>query len=268
MTMSVIVPVYNCRTAFRACLNSLVVADGDRDASGRFPEHSRRPGIHFPSPGARARVRNFGASKEIGNIVWLIDAVVRTPSSIMQQVTDLFQREPGLAAVIGSDDNRPVARNVLSQYRNPLHHHVHQTGREEASTFWGACGAIERTVFEAVGGFDETYRTPSIEDIEIGYRLKGAGYRIRLVKTLQVTHWKRWILSSIMLTDAFRRALPWTELILSHRSVLNDLNLQLSGRISALLAGTMVVGVGVVWWWSWAIVIVGLAMAGLLALNH
>jgi hypothetical protein len=30
----------------------------------------------------------------------------------------------------------------------------------------------------------------------------------------------------------------------------------------------MVVGLGVAWWWRWAIVVVGLAMAGLLALNH
>jgi hypothetical protein len=65
-------------------------------------------------PGARARVRNFGASKEIGNIVWLIDAVVRTPSSIMQQVTDLFQREPGLAAVIGA------LRYLLKSRRMPV----------------------------------------------------------------------------------------------------------------------------------------------------
>ena len=127
---------------------------------------------------------------------------------------------------------------------------------------------MRRTVFEMVGGFGETYRTSSIEDIEIGYRLKGAGYRIKLVKSLQVTHWKRWTLSSIVLTDVFCRALPWTALMLSHHRTLNDLNLQMSGRISTLLAGTMVVGVGVALRWRWAIVIVGLAMMGLLALNH
>lgn len=28
-----------------------------------------------------------------------------------------------------------------------LHHYVHQTACEQASTFWGACGAIRREVF-------------------------------------------------------------------------------------------------------------------------
>ena len=43
-----------------------------------------------------------------------------------------------------------------------------------------------------MGGFDEGYHEPTIEDIDLGYRLKKAGYRIQLVKELQVKHLKRW----------------------------------------------------------------------------
>jgi hypothetical protein len=49
--------------------------------------------------------------------------------------------------LIGSYDDAPGANNFLSQYKNLFHHYTHQTGSEEASTFWGACGAIRRDVF-------------------------------------------------------------------------------------------------------------------------
>jgi hypothetical protein len=39
-----------------------------------------------------------------------------------------------------------------------MHHCVHQSGREKASTFWAGCGAIRREVFMPAGGFDEGYR--------------------------------------------------------------------------------------------------------------
>ena len=100
----------------------------------------------------------------------------------------------------------------------------------EASTFWGACGAICRDVFLSLGGFDESYRQPSIEDIELGYRLKQAGYRIKLCKTLQVKHLKHWGVVSLLKADFFYRALAWTQLILRNGKLINDLNLQLSSR--------------------------------------
>lgn len=122
----------------------------------------------------------------------------------------LFSRELDLAALIGSYDDAPGATNFLSQYRNLLHHYVHQTGNEEASTFWGACGAVRREVFLAMGGFDESYRQASIEDIELGYRLKRAGLKILLCKALQVKHLKRWEAGSLLKADFCYRALPWT----------------------------------------------------------
>jgi hypothetical protein len=118
-----------------------------------------------------------------------------------------------------------------------LHHHVHQQGREEAFTFWGACGAIRRDVFLGVGGFDERrYRRPCIEDIELGYRIKATGHRIFLCKDLQVKHWKQWGVVSLFCTDFFHRALPWTELILRSRRLDNDLNISRAARVKVILA--------------------------------
>jgi hypothetical protein len=113
---------------------------------------------------------------------------------------------------------------------------VHQNGRSDASTFWAGCGAIRRSIFEQIGGFDERrFPVPSIEDIELGYRLRRAGYRILLDKSIQGKHLKRWSFVSVVKTDVSRRALPWTRLILETGNVPADLNLKWAQRTSFVL---------------------------------
>ena len=120
------------------------------------------------------------------------------PPWLIGRVAAYLQSDPGLAAVIGSYDDAPADPRFLSQYRNLLHHYVHQTGHEDASTFWCGCGAIRRAVFLDTGGFNGGFGDPSIEDIEFGYRLRRAGRRIRLAKDVQVTHLKRWTAPSLL----------------------------------------------------------------------
>lgn len=246
LTISVIVPVYNGGTAFCRCLMSLktvfpppieliVIGDGDTDGSSRFAEEHGAVVLRFPTPGGPARARNLGASRAVGDILFFVDADVTVQQDVIQQVREAFARDPTVSAVIGSYDDEPGERNFFSQYRNLLHHFVHQNGCEEASTFWGACGAIRRDVFLDAGGFDERYIKPSIEDIELGSRLKQSGYSIRLVKSLQVKHLKRWTVGSMVRADFFQRALPWTELIYRDQNMENDLNVSVSGRVSVLL---------------------------------
>ena len=66
-----------------------------------------------------------------------------------------------------------------------------------------------------MGGHDERYRRPCIEDIELGYRLRDAGHEIRLCRDLQVKHLKRWRLGDMLTTDLLKRAVPWTRLMLA-----------------------------------------------------
>ena len=245
MTVAVIVPVYNGGEKFHASLDSvrsavpppdelIVVGDGDTDGSSQYAEATGIPVYRFTTPGGPGRARNLGASKAQSDILFFVDADVTVPENVIRQVKEIFAQQSETAAIIGSYDDQPGEPNFLSQYRNLLHHYVHQNGREEASTFWAACGAIRRDVFLGMGGFDETYNKPSIEDIELGYRLKKAGHAIRLCKSLQVKHWKRWTVVSMLQTDFFQRALPWTQLIHRSRGLVNDLNIDISGRASVI----------------------------------
>jgi cellulose synthase/poly-beta-1,6-N-acetylglucosamine synthase-like glycosyltransferase len=245
MKVSLVIPVLRGGAAWQICLahvaalnpqphEVIVVADGDpADAAAvTFPVTL----LVAPAPRGPAWARNWGAQVATGDVLFFVDADVALPVEAVAQVTAAFAAESTVAALIGSYDDAPAAPNFCSQYKNLLHHYVHQTGAPDAFTFWGACGAVRRTLFWAVGGFDVGYARPSIEDIELGYRLRAAGYTIRLVKTLQVKHLKQWTPVSLIRTDIWQRAVPWAQLILHTRAMPNDLNLGHSQRFSVGLS--------------------------------
>ena len=247
-TISVIIPVYNASAFLRSCLDAvvtsgylsyecIVVNDGSTDDCEKIAREFPVQLLNFPKgPFGPAYARNRGAEVARGTILFFVDADVVLDCGALRLVAKLFQLQPDLAAVFGSYDARPKARGVISQYRNLLHHFVHQNGNPEASTFWAGCGAIRRSVFEKINGFDEKQFTrPSIEDIELGYRLREAGYRIFLDKQLQGTHLKGWKLSTLIRTDIMCRAIPWSRLILETKNLPDDLNLKLGQRVSFFL---------------------------------
>ena len=245
--ISVVIPTLDGGDKLRQCLEALaatdpapheviVVNDGGSDDLTYARDVLGAHIVELESTGGPARARNRGAAKASGDILLFLDADVVVPPDAIGAVAQTFARDPTLSAIMGSYDDDPAEPNFLSQYRNLLHHYVHQQAKPDASTFWGACGGIQRSDFESAGGFDETrYRLPSIEDIDLGVRLTRTGKRIRLVKTLQVQHLKRWTARSILRTDFFQRAVPWSELILRDGQFINDLNISVTNRMSVAL---------------------------------
>jgi glycosyltransferase involved in cell wall biosynthesis len=150
-------------------------------------------------------------------------------------VSDAIADE-NVVAVFGSYDDAPAETNFASQFKNLFHHYTHQRSTRRASTFWAGCGAIRRDAFDAVGGFDaRRYARPSVEDIELGYRLRRAGFCIALDHELQAKHLKRWTLASLVPADVRDRAVPWSRLILEGEGMIDELNLRVAGRVSAAL---------------------------------
>jgi len=247
IAVSIIVPVYNSPRELHECLLALkassppwaeiiVVDDASTDET---PSVAARMGVRvlrLPRNSGPAAARNYGARHARGGILFFVDADVVVAPGAVSRVVRVLEEHPDVAAVFGSYDAFPRAGDVVSQYRNLLHHFVHQSGQRWASTFWAGCGAIRRSVFEEVGGFDEKrFPRSSVEDIELGYRLRQAGHRILLDKALQGTHLKRWTLWSVIRTDITARALPWSRLILESRNAPDDLNLRWGQRLSGAL---------------------------------
>jgi glycosyltransferase involved in cell wall biosynthesis len=218
------------------------VDDASTDGSADIAESLGARVISLPGgPWGPARARNHGAAAAQGEMLLFLDADVVVHTDTLAHVEREMAANPEVAALFGSYDASPVAMGFVSRYKNLLHHYVHQHGRREASTFWAGCGAVRQKVFRALGGFDERYRRPSVEDIEMGLRLRRAGYRIRLCPDIQVTHLKAWTLGGLLQTDIRDRAIPWTRLIVSYSHLPDDLNLDKRSRGSALAAWGVVV---------------------------
>jgi len=254
--ISIIIPAYNAREHLDRCLDALlassytscdiiVVDDGSTDDTG---EMARAKGVTViertrqAGPGA---ARNEGALQAKGEILLFIDADVLVTEGTVALVAKRFAENPDADALFGSYDDNPSEENFLSQYKNLSHHYVHQQSSEEAVTFWAGCGAVRKEAFDRAAGFDqERYARPSIEDIELGYRMKKMGCKILLDKALQVKHLKRWTLESLLRADILHRAVPWSMLMLETDQIVDDLNLQWRSKVSACLAGLLFVMLG------------------------
>jgi len=248
--ISVIIPVCNGGTAFVHCLRALlngdnqpeeiiVVANGCRDRSAEAARLAGATVIELPQPVGPAAARNAAARRARGDILFFVDADVAVHPDALGRIRARFSNHLEMVACFGSYDDAPPEKNFFSQYKNLFHHFMHQQARPRATTFWAGCGAIRRPVFEEMAGFNEIYRQPAVEDIELGYRLIAGGHQAYLDKGLLATHLKHWSLVSLLQSDIFNRALPWSRLILQTRVSVNDLNLRPRYRLSVLLAGLL-----------------------------
>lgn len=241
-----VVPAFNAAAYLTRCLDALqqsgvpfeliVVDDASTDAAAI--EVMQRAGagyLRLEQNGGPAIARNAGVRRATGEIVVFIDSDVVVTPSTLAALRAVFVDEPGVDVCFGSYDDSPDADGVVSRYRNLLHHHVHQTGPRDATTFWAGCGALRRQVFLDIGGYDERFRRPSIEDIELGMRLRAAGHTIRLAPWIQVKHLKRWRFTEMVRVDVNCRAIPWTHLLIERPGTGGDLNLARAQKLCVVL---------------------------------
>ena len=227
--LTVITPVLNGMSVLPRCFEALqasdlprsewellLVDDGSSDGTGAWASQRAARVITVEGgPLGPGFARNLGAAEASGETLVFVDADVCVAPDALRRFRDLFAGDDTLGAVFGAYDEQPSSPEFLSQYRNLYHRFVHLQGAGEAETFWAGCGAVRRTLFADLGGFDTVaYPRPQIEDIELGYRIRDAGYRIVLDPLIQGTHLKRWRLWGMVKTDLLDRGVPWMRLLL------------------------------------------------------
>src|SRR6476469_98541 len=195
--LSIIVPVHNGAGTLRACLEALlrapgppreliVVDDESHDDSAAIAVSMGVRTIRLPFNGGCGAARNSGEKETTGPILVFVDSDVVIQPDTLQRISKFMSDNPEYVAVFGSYDAVPSNPSFVSQYRNLLHHFTHQHGRAEAQTFWTGLGAVRRSAFQSVGGFQSGCR--AIADIALGLDLSDAGFRIRLDRDLLCKH--------------------------------------------------------------------------------
>lgn len=259
---SVIVPVHNGRRDLEACLRALqnmdepacevlVIDDASdepleevvRAAGFRYQRLARRSGPSF--------ARNRGAEQARGEYLVFIDADVCVHSDTLSAFRRAFAREPSPDAVIGTYDEAPADPGFVSQYKNLLHHNVHMNSAGPIGTFWSGCGAMRRSLFLEVGGFDEQrYTRPAIEDLELGTFLSRSGHTIVLDPEVRCKHLKHWSLYSLIRTDVICRGIPWVRLALCSGGFDDTLNTRWTHRLTLVLVYLFALCLALCWLWT------------------
>lgn len=246
--ISVIMPTIFWSGTFERCARRLLslldgaapnaevvfVFDGEAPPAPDWLDH---PAVRIVTTGTRsgpAIARNLAAESARGELLFFVDADVEIAADAIERVQAAFAADPELIGLFGTYDDEPAAEGTASAFRNLLHHHTHVSHPGRAGTFWSGCGAMRKTAFLDIGGFDETYAYPSVEDIELGMRVVANGGKILLAPDVRCKHLKRWTLASMVFTDIVHRAAPWTHLIMNSHELPVSLNLDWRGRFSGI----------------------------------
>jgi glycosyltransferase involved in cell wall biosynthesis len=245
--ITVIVPAYNAERVLPLCLGAIrqselqpdqliVVDDGSTDRTAEIAEGFHATLLRTTRQSGPAVARNLGAEAADGDLLVFFDSDVTIHPDTLSKISAAFQQDPELGSLIGSYDQEPGHEGFLSKYRNLMHSYFHQSGKRSANTFWGACGAVRKEIFFQAGGFDVSFARPSIEDIELGYRMRRAGVKMMLDPDIHVKHLKHWTLGNMLRTDVRDRAIPWTQLMIREGKMPDDLNTSMVQRASVALS--------------------------------
>jgi GT2 family glycosyltransferase len=279
LPLSIVVPVYNGTRTLDRCLGAIaaqlgpgdeviVVDDGSTDDVSAVANRFGVTMVRLDRRSGAAAARNRGADRATRPLLSFVDAdVVLHPDAIARGRAHFADRS--VDAVIGSYDDTPDARTLVSQFKNLAHHYFHQRAAGRVGSFWGACGFIKHAVFDGVGGFDEMrFARPSIEDVELGWRVADRGGRILLDPFILATHLKRWTFRSLIKTDVLYRAVPWVRWSLARRRFSGELNASPAQQL-ALVIAVLLIGTGIAGVFFQTARISSAVLAGLaLAINH
>lgn len=248
--LSVIVPLYKDSTIFRESLESIVQSDYpffevlvvddsidgiDADSLPPVVKVIRTDGGVGPASG-----RNIGARESVNDILVFIDSDVVIKRNTLSRLVETMERE-GPAGVVAIQS--PVIRysNFASVYKNVFLYYSFKRIAGQAPSFYTCCAMIRKRVFLCVGGFDERYRRPAIEDTDMGHKLAAAGAKIVVGAEIEVEHVKRYSLSGLVVLD-FKRAAGLVRLFL-RRSCLRLGSSSTSVPMGFIASGSLSIGI-------------------------
>jgi glycosyltransferase involved in cell wall biosynthesis len=192
LKVTVAIPCYNGEEYINQVIESilnqtrssdeiLVIDDGSTDKSANLVEryakrHERVKLIsHYENKGI-AFARNTALQHAENDVIVYIDVDVQADPQFIASILNEYTDEK--VAGVGGQGIESNIRNVYDRWRK-LHASQGSGSQIKRNTgmLWGLCSSYRRKVLAEIGGFDTFYRT-NAEDVDIGIRIRGAGYRL------------------------------------------------------------------------------------------
>lgn len=168
----------------------LAVDDGSTDGTGdllaagdvEVIRHGRNHGLGL------GRNRLWRRARELGfPVVAFLDADTRPAPDHLARVVELFGVDARLAGVGGRNVDSDGGGRADAWRRRFWPQDLGPAPLLDAPMLVGACAAYRTEALYDVGGFDGSFRTNG-EDVDVGRRLRAAGWRLRYEPTLVVEH--------------------------------------------------------------------------------
>lgn len=210
--ISVIIPTCNRHEQLRYCLASLapniqlldssayevIVCDDGMDSAANLVMHEFpfARWVKGPAKGPAAN-RNKGAGEARGEWLVFIDDDCMAYNNLIQTYQQLCQKA---ADSISAFEGAVVGVEMRTRYDH------HAPINIDGGNFWSANIAIRKTLFDLIGGFDEAFTIPCLEDEDL---------YIRLLKHTQIPFLRNAVVIHPWKTGTIKHKLP--AILLAHQ---------------------------------------------------
>jgi glycosyltransferase involved in cell wall biosynthesis len=214
---SIVIPAYNnpkevarlrasLRTSKHAPAYEVIVVD---DGSAK---PIKGAGVRLHRNHGPAVARNRGVAKAQGQFIVFLDADVEVFPDTLAQIVKVFREDPDVVALTGVWVKEQKTDAFFPNFKALRDWSYWINERDKSGYYFlfsTRIAAIKRTVFNRLGGFDETYPAPLVEDIELTYRI-ARRYAIIFAPHVRVRHEFEsfWPIAK----KYFLRAFYWTKL--------------------------------------------------------
>ena len=199
MKISIIIPVYNSSLTLKECLEAIfnsdfknfeviVISDNSTDNSVGIAKQYQCKIIELSENKGPAFARNEGAKISEGDILLFVDSDVIIKKDALNYLSEKFLQNE-IDAIQGIYSHEPTYKSIITQYQMSYNcYYIWPENKKYASTLSTCCFAIRKKIFLNLKGFNVNFKRPSAEDEEFGYFLIDKGYKILILRELNVEH--------------------------------------------------------------------------------
>jgi GT2 family glycosyltransferase len=201
LSVTLAIPCFNAEAFIQPALDSiyrqsvapdeiLIIDDGSRDNTREIVKQFSNIHLiaHEQNRGIGAS-RNSGWQAAAGDVVVFMDADGVAEPDFIKKLLARYTDDN--VAGVGGRGIEAVQENMYDRWRKEiLFQHWGESFREDVYFLFGLCSSYRRSVLHEVGGFDPFFQT-SGEDMDIGFRIRTAGYRLAYAPDAIVNHQRR-----------------------------------------------------------------------------